>query len=118
DKKQRINDTKQQNNKLTQHIDDTKQAIERITEDIGKSNIEINKATERSAKPAPNPFDDDARRARAARLDRQEGRIDRDTRANRFKDERIFEYAERMKLQLSMRLILSYHYEIIINWCE
>src|SRR5699024_9485294 len=97
DTKQRINDTKQENNKLTQRIDDTKQAIEGITEAIGKSNIEINKATERSARPAPNPFDDNARRARAARLDRQEGRIDRDTRANRFEDERIFEYVERMK---------------------
>src|SRR5699024_7744385 len=53
DTKQRINDTKQR-------INDTKQAIEGITEAIGKSDIEINKATERSARPAPNPFDDDA----------------------------------------------------------
>src|SRR5699024_3652148 len=67
DTKQRINGTKQENNKRTQRIDDTKQAIEGITEAIGKSNIEINKATERSARPAPNPFDDAARRARAAR---------------------------------------------------
>ncbi|MFC6205880.1 MobA/MobL family protein [Psychrobacter urativorans] len=118
DTKQRINDTKQENNKLTQRIDDTKQAIEGITEAIGKSNIEINKATERSARPAPNPFDDDARRARAARLDRQEGRIDRDTRANRFKDERIFEYAERMKLHLAMRLIQRHREAMAINWAQ
>ncbi|MGP9829685.1 MobA/MobL family protein [Psychrobacter sp. AOP1-A1-60] len=116
DTKQRINDTKQENNKLTQRIDDTKQAIEGITEAIGKSNIEINKATERSARPAPNPFDDAARRARAARLDRQEGRIDRDTRANRFKDERIFEYAERMKLHLAMRLIQRHREAMAIRW--
>lgn len=118
DTKQRINDTKQENNKLTQRIDDTKQAIEGITEAIGKSNIEINKATERSARPAPNPFDDAARRARAARLDRQEGRIDRDTRANRFEDERIFEYVERMKLHLAMRLIQRHREAMAINWAQ
>ena len=118
DAKQRINGTAQANDKLTQRIDDTKQAIEGITEAIGKSNIEINKATERSARPAPNPFDDDARRARAARLDRQEGRIDRDTRANRFKDERIFEYAERMKLHLAMRLIQRHREAMAIRWAQ
>lgn len=101
---------------LPKRCDDTKQAIEGITEAIGKSNIEINKATERSARPAPNPFDDAARRARAARLDRQEGRIDRDTRANRFKDERIFEYAERMKLHLAMRLIQRHREAMAIRW--
>lgn len=101
---------------LPKRCDDTKQAIEGITEAIGKSDIEINKATERSARPAPSPFDDDARRARAARLDRQEGRIDRDTRANRFKDERIFEYAERMKLHLAMRLIQRHGEAMAIRW--
>lgn len=101
---------------LPKRCDDTKQAIEGITEAIGKSDIEINKATERSARPAPNPFDDAARRARAARLDRQEGRIDRDTRANRFKDERIFEYAERMKLHLAMRLIQRHGEAMAIRW--
>lgn len=118
DTKQRINGTAQANNKLTQRIDDTKQAIEGITEAIGKSNIEINKATERSARPAPNPFDDAARRARAARLDRQEGRIDRDTRANRHKDERIFEYVERMKLHLAMRLIQRHRDDMAIRWAQ
>lgn len=107
----RCDDTKQR-------INDTKQAIEGITEAIGKSNIEINKATERSARPAPNPFDDNARRARAARLDRQEGRIDRDTRANRFKDERIFEYVERMKLHLAMRLIQRHRDDMAIRWAQ
>ena len=114
----RCDDTKQANNKLTQRIDDTKQAIEGITEAIGKSNIEINKATERSAKSTPSPFDDDARRARATRLDRQEGRIDRDTRANRFEDERIFEYVERMKLHLAMRLIQRHREAMAINWAQ
>lgn len=107
----RCDDTKQR-------INGTKQAIEGITEAIGKSNIEINKATERSARPAPNPFDDAARRARAARLDRQEGRIDRDTRANRFEDERIFEYVERMKLHLAMRLIQRHRDDMAIRWAQ
>ena len=118
DTKQRINGTAQANNKLTQRIDDTKQAIEGITEAIGKSNIEINKATERSARPAPNPFDDAARRARAARLDRQQGQIDRDTRANRYEDERIFEYVERMKLHLAMRLLQRHHESMTIRWAQ
>lgn len=107
----RCDDTKQR-------INGTKQAIEGITEAIGKSDIEINKATERSAKPAPSPFDDAARRARAARLDRQEGRIDRDTRANRYEDERIFEYAERMKLHLAMRLIQRHRDDMAIRWAQ
>ena len=107
----RCDDTKQR-------INGTKQAIEGITEAIGKSDIEINKATERSARPAPSPFDDDARRARAARLDRQEGRIDRDTRANRHKDERIFEYVERMKLHLAMRLIQRHRDDMAIRWAQ
>jgi hypothetical protein len=107
----RIDDTKR-------CIEDTKQAIEGITEAIGKSDIEINKATERSARPAPNPFDDAARRARVARLDRQEGRIDRDTRANRFEDERIFEYVERMKLHLAMRLIQRHRDDMAIRWAQ
>ena len=107
----RCDDTKQR-------INGTKQASEGITEAIGKSDIEINKATERSARPAPSPFDDDARRARAARLDRQEGRIDRDTRANRFEDERIFEYVERMKLHLAMRLIQRHRDDMAIRWAQ
>ena len=107
----RCDDTKQR-------INGTKQAIEGITEAIRKSDIEINKATERSARPAPNPFDDAARRARAARLDRQEGRIDRDTRANRFEDERIFEYVERMKLHLAMRLIQRHRDDMAIRWAQ
>ena len=103
---------------LPKRCDDTKQAIEGITEAIGKSDIEINKATERSARPAPNPFDDNARRARAARLDRQEERIDRDTRANRFEDERIFKYVERMKLHLAMRLIQRHRDDMAIRWAQ
>ena len=103
---------------LPKRCDDTKQAIEGITEAIRKSDIEINKATERSARPAPNPFDDAARRARAARLDRQEGRIDRDTRANRHEDERIFEYVERMKLHLAMRLIQRHRDDMAIRWAQ
>ena len=107
DTKQRINDTAQANNKLTQRINDTKQAIEGITEAIGKSNIEINKATERSARPAPNPFDDAARRARAARLDQQQRRIDRETRRATYEDKRRSERAEQLKLILAHKLLTA-----------
>ena len=107
DTKQRINDTKQANNKLTQRIDDTKQAIEGITEAIGKSDIEINKATERSARPAPNPFDDAARRARAARLDQQQRRINRETRRATYEDKRRSERAEQLKLILAHKLLTA-----------
>ena len=107
DTKQRINGTAQANNKLTQRIDDTKQAIEGITEAIGKSNIEINKATERSARPAPNPFDDAARRARAARLDQQQRRINRETRRATYEDKRRSERAEQLKLILAHKLLTA-----------
>ena len=107
DTKQRINNTKQENNKLTQRIDDTKQAIEGITEAIRKSDIEINKATERSARPAPNPFDDAARRARAARLDQQQRRIDRETRRATYEDKRRSERAEQLKLILAHKLLTA-----------
>src|SRR5699024_5606456 len=71
DTTQRITGTAQANNKLTHRIDDTNAAIQRITEATGKSNSDINIATERSARPAPNPLDDAARRAGAARRYRQ-----------------------------------------------
>ena len=103
----RCDDTAQANDKLTQRIDDTKQAIEGITEAIGKSNIEINKATERSARPAPNPFDDAARRARAARLDQQQRRIDRETRRATYEDKRRSERAEQLKLILAHKLLTA-----------
>ena len=96
----RCDDTKQR-------INGTKQAIEGITEAIRKSNIEINKATERSARPAPNPFDDAARRARAARLDQQQRRIDRETRRATYEDKRRSERAEQLKLILAHKLLTA-----------
>ena len=59
----RSSSTASANDKLTQRIDDTKQSINSITEAIGKSDIEINRAVEQSARPAPTPFDDNYRRA-------------------------------------------------------
>ena len=96
----RCDDTKQR-------INGTKQAIEGITEAIRKSDIEINKATERSARPAPNPFDDAARRARAARLDQQQRRIDRETRRATYEDKRRSERAEQLKLRLAHKLLTA-----------
>ena len=96
----RCDDTKQR-------INGTKQAIEGITEAIRKSDIEINKATERSARPAPNTFDDAARRARAARLDQQQRRIDRETRRATYEDKRRSERAEQLKLILAHKLLTA-----------
>ena len=96
----RCDDTKQR-------INGTKQAIEGITEAIRKSDIEINKATERSARPAPNPFDDAARRARAARLDQQQRRINRETRRATYEDKRRSERAEQLKLILAHKLLTA-----------
>ena len=96
----RCDDTKQR-------INGTKQAIEGITEAIRKSDIEINKATERSARPAPNPFDDAARRARTARLDQQQRRIDRETRRATYEDKRRSERAEQLKLILAHKLLTA-----------
>ena len=59
----RSSSTASANDKLTQRVNDTKQSINSITEAIGKSDIEINRAVEQSARPAPTPFDDNYRRA-------------------------------------------------------
>nr|WP_015060801.1 MobA/MobL family protein [Psychrobacter sp. DAB_AL60]AFF18232.1 MobA [Psychrobacter sp. DAB_AL60] len=83
------------------------------SESIARS---INQGITERAKPAPNPFDDDARRARATQHDRQQERIDRDTRANRYEDEGIFESAKRMKLRLAMRLLKRSHDDMAIRW--
>ncbi len=59
----RSSSTASANDKLTQRVNDTKQSINSITEAIRKSDIEINRAVEQSARPAPTPFDDNYRRA-------------------------------------------------------
>ena len=59
----RSSSTASANDKLTQRVNDTKQSINSITEAIGKSDIEINRAVEQSSRPAPTPFDDNYRRA-------------------------------------------------------
>ena len=59
----RSGDTASANDNLTQRINDTKQSINSITEAIRKSDIEINRAAEQSARKAPSPFDDNYRRA-------------------------------------------------------
>ena len=116
-----INGTDERSQKAQQRIDLSKQWVTANTKRAANSESiaqDIHRDIAERAKAAPSPFDDDARRARAARLDRQEGRIDRDTRANRFKDERIFEYAERMKLHLAMRLIQRHRDDMAIRWAQ
>jgi|26BtaG_2_1085354.scaffolds.fasta_scaffold02849_6 hypothetical protein len=91
DTTQRIDGTAQANGKLTQRIDDTKQAIKGITEAIAKSDIEINAAAERSARPAPSPFDDTYRRAfleRERRINKELREYDRQAHRESYADEK------------------------------
>ena len=84
-------DTASANDNLTQRIDDTKQAIKGITEAIGKSDIEINAAAERSARPAPSPFDDTYRRAfleRERRINKELREYDRQAHRESYADEK------------------------------
>ncbi|MGP5495053.1 MobA/MobL family protein [Psychrobacter celer] len=116
-----INGTDERSQKAKYRVEHSKQWVTANTKRATDSESiaqDIHQGIAERARPAPSPFDDDARRARAARLDRQEGRIDRDTRANRYEDERIFEYAERMKLHLAMRLIQRHREAMAINWAQ
>ena len=116
-----INGTDERSQKAQQRIDLSKQWVTANTKRAANSESiaqDIHRGIAEQAKTAPSPFDDAARRARAARLDRQEGRIDRDTRANRYEDERIFKYAERMKLHLAMRLIQRHRDDMAIRWAQ
>ncbi|WP_299069926.1 MobA/MobL family protein [uncultured Psychrobacter sp.] len=116
-----INGTDKRSQKAKQRINLSKQWVTANTKRAANSESiaqDIHRGIAERAKPAPSPFDDAARRARAARLDRQERRINRDTRANRYEDERIFEYAERMKLHLAMRLIQRHHNSMAISWAQ
>ena len=83
--------TARANEKLTQRIDNTKQSINSITEAIGRSDIEINSAVEQSAIPAPNPFDDNYRRAfyeRKRRIDRELREYDRQAKRESYANEK------------------------------
>lgn len=116
-----INGTDKRSQKAKYRVEHSKQWVTANTKRATDSESiaqDIHQGIAERAKAAPNPFDDAARRARAARLDRQEGRIDRDTRANRFEDERIFEYVERMKLHLAMRLIQRHRDDMAIRWAQ
>jgi hypothetical protein len=116
-----INGTDERSQKAKYRVEHSKQWVTANTKRATDSESiaqDIHQGIAERAKAAPSPFDDAARRARAARLDRQQGQIDRDTRENRHKDERIFEYAERMKLHLAMRLIQRHHNSMAISWAQ
>ena len=101
---QRIDSTASANDRLTQRIDGTKQSISSITSAIGRSDIEIDKAAELRARPASTPFDDNARRARAARLTEQKRQADRNARDYRDSDERVFDSAKGVPILLANKL--------------
>src|SRR5699024_9419784 len=67
----------------------------------------IHKNATKRARPTPTPFDDNARRARAAGLNQQQGRINRETRRAKLEDERRSERAEQLKLRFAHKLLTA-----------
>ncbi|WP_077449306.1 MobA/MobL family protein, partial [Psychrobacter pasteurii] len=105
-----INDADKRNHEAQQRIDVSKRWVtansKRATdsESIAQS---IHQDATKRARPAPTPFDDKARRARAARLDQQQRRIDRETRRATYEDKRRSERAEQLKLILAHKLLTA-----------
>ena len=108
----RIGEADRRNHKAQQRIDlskrwataNSKRAAD--SESIAQS---IHQDATKRARPAPTPFDDKARRARAARLDQQQRRIDRETRRATYEDKRKSERAEQLKLILAHKLLTATH---------
>ena len=106
----RIDEADRRNHKAQQGIDVSKRWVTANSkraadsESIAKS---IHQNATKRARPAPTPFDDKARRARAARLDQQQRRIDRETRRANYEDKRRSERAEQLKLILAHKLLTA-----------
>lgn len=108
----RIDDADKANQKSQQRIDLSKRWVTANSkraadsESIAKS---IHQNATKRARPAPTPFDNNARRARAARLDQQQRRIDRAARRATYEDKRRSERAEQLKLILAQKLLTATH---------
>ena len=106
----RIDDADKRNHKAQQGIDDSKRWVTANSKRAANSESlaqSIHQNATKRARPAPTPFDDNARRARAARLDQQQGRIDRETRRANYEDQRRSERAEQLKLILAHKLLTA-----------
>lgn len=105
-----INDADKRNHKAQQRIDLSKRWVTANSKRAADSESiaqSIHQDATKRARPAPTPFDDKARRARAARLDQQQRRIDRETRRATYEDKRRSERAEQLKLILAHKLLTA-----------
>ena len=106
----RIDDADKANHKAQQRIDLSKRWVTANSKRAADSESiaqSIHQDATKRARPAPTPFDDKARRARAARLDQQQRRIDRETRRATYEDKRRSERAEQLKLILAHKLLTA-----------
>lgn len=105
-----INGADKANHKAQQRIDLSKRWVTANSKRAADSESiaqSIHQDATKRARPAPTPFDDKARRARAARLDQQQRRIDRETRRATYEDKRRSERAEQLKLRLAHKLLTA-----------
>ena len=106
----RIGEADRRNDEAQQRIDVSKRFVTANSkraadsESIAKS---IHQNATKRARPTPTPFDHNARRARAARLDQQQRRVDRETRRANLEDKRRSERAEQLKLRLAHKLLTA-----------
>ena len=106
----RIDDADKRNHKAQQRIDLSKRWVTANSKRAADSESiaqSIHQNATKRERPAPTPFDDKARRARAARLDQQQGRIDRETRRANYEDQTRSERAEQLKLILAHKLLTA-----------
>ena len=106
----RIGEADKRNHKAQQGIDVSKRWVTANSKRAADSESlaqSIHQNATKRARPAPTPFDDKARRARAALLDQQQGRIDRETRRATYEDKRRSERAEQLKLILAHKLLTA-----------
>jgi len=106
----RIDDADKRNHKAQQGIDVSKRWVTANSKRAADSESiaqSIHQNATKRTRPAPTPFDDKARRARATRLDQQQGRIDRETRRANYEDQTRSERAEQLKLRLAHKLLTA-----------
>ena len=105
-----INDADKANHEAQQRIDVSKRWVTANSKRAADSESlaqSIHQNATKRARPAPTPFDDNARRARADRLNQQQRRIDRETRRAKLEDERRSERAEQLKLSLAHKILTA-----------
>ena len=109
----------------TRWIESAEQRTTDITEQEGRTNSLIAKSARRRTPAQPNPFDDDARRARAARIIEQERRDaeqqrqqDSNARRNSLTDAETANAAERLRIGMAMALLARHHENSALQYWE